>query len=193
MYCYSVFRNSCGSPILSPSGNRSVFFIFLSSVLHYASYLRLKVILVGDTNIDILAENTQQIEFVTLVRYNVIQTPTRVTAILFTLLGSCTTHFHSDDILLGTITAGISDHTPIYCISPNINERNSQTVSRTYRYISEETLNTFYDSLVAQNWNVVLSESNSNKSYDIFFETMLSCYRIKESGKLGLRNNFFTA
>lgn len=68
----------------------------------------------------------------------------------------------------------ISDH--ICCILLKIDKRNDRMVCRTFRYITEETLNTFYDSLVAQNWSDDLFESKPNILYDVVFETILSCY-----------------
>lgn len=162
------------------------------------------MIIVGDINIDLLVENTHQVEFLTLIQsfacFNRINTPTRVTATSSTLLDPCITNVHPDDVLSGVITAGISDHMPIFCILPKLKKVNNTPVSRLYRYISEEALNTFYALLQEQNWENVLCERNPDKAYNLFYETLKDSYETsfplrskKQTGELeshGSRRNY---
>lgn len=107
-----------------PDGKKCTFFEFVCSVLQYTSSLRLKVIIVVDENIDLLVENTHQVEFLTFIQsfacFTRINSPTRVTDTSSTLLDPCITNFHSHDVLSGVITAGISYHMPIclvFCLN----------------------------------------------------------------------------
>lgn len=149
-----------------------------------------QLILGGDFNIDMLANNNTTIEFNTLLNVhsceNVIMSPTRITTESETLLDLFITNFKTDSLKSGTIAYALSDHMPIF-ISVNLTPNSQRQPDQTsfYRVINDQTLCEFKERLSILNWEHVFEETDPDEAYEKFLEIFTDIYnasfRLKNS------------
>lgn len=105
-------------------GNKLMFFNFLEQLLHFLSLSSSPFVIMGDVNINILADDTSSKQLSGLINSfmcaNVITESTRLTVQTCTLLDICITNIHPTDCVAGLLSAEISDHLPLFCFIPYV-------------------------------------------------------------------------
>lgn len=136
--------------------------------------------ILGDSNIDMIAENTITREYNQLLYSyacsNIITLPTRVTAHSATLLDVCITNVHVSSVTAGVMSSDISDHLPIFCFLPCSEKYKRSAPVHSYRLIDTTTLVHFHSLIGEINWEAELTESDPNKAYNSFFDKLIACY-----------------
>lgn len=102
----------------------------------------------GDINVDMAVDDFWTSELhTTMAAYgcsNHINTPTRITEHSAILFDVCISNLNTSDITTGVLSADISDHLPVYCLTvlgqPNAKKDNSR---RPQRKINNVSLNEF--------------------------------------------------
>lgn len=102
--------------------------------------------ILGDTDMDMMAENTITREYNQLLLLyfyacsNIITLPTRVTAHSATLLDVCITNVHLHPVTASVMSSGISDHLPIFCFLPCSEKYKQSSPVYSYHLIDTTTL-----------------------------------------------------
>ena len=172
--------NTCYRP---PSGDVSVFRKCVKSLLHN-NYTKDKLVYtVGDFNINVLDydknKNVRSI-FDLFFRFNhvpLINKPTRITKTNATAIDHIVTNnFMDDNFETGIIKSDISDHYPIFVLSPKtINNTESNTVIFK-RNINEKTINNFKTKLANTDWSFIYNFIDSNNAYEYFLKIFKKLY-----------------
>lgn len=107
-----------------PLGNKLTFCNFLEQLLHFLSLSSSPFVIMGDVNINMMADDTSSKQLSGLINSfmcaNVITEPTRLTVQTCTLLDICITNIHPTDCVAGLLSAEISDHLPLFCFIPYV-------------------------------------------------------------------------
>lgn len=164
-----------------PDGNLSEFFTFLEAIFSFVNINQYSLILGGDLNIDMLTKTPKQGELSAILDshflFNVITTPTRITATSETLIDLFITNLAINDLFSGTINVTLSDHLPIYLVTDTYNTAKEFTVNIIYQDINAVTLSQFRDELARTSWNAVFACSTADTAYDHFIEIFSSVYK----------------
>ena len=169
-----------GNIYRSPSFNSITDFSqSLSSIVERINSENKDVIIVGDTNIDLIKSNTNKetSDFLDCMISNdlfpKITIPTRVTHTSATLIDHIYTNNKNPTTIAGTLKTDISDHfsnfifykwTPIRIIPKLV----------TYRNYSTEAIEKFKNALQETNWESILNDTNTNSAYDKFLDIYTS-------------------
>lgn len=106
-----------------PRGEVSVFFSFLDSLFEFVNHYKYHIILGGDFNINLMADNPNKATFESLLDIhncqNVITSPTRLATTTETLIDVFITNFDETRVNSSVINYCLSDHLPIF-ISVNV-------------------------------------------------------------------------
>lgn len=163
-----------------PCGSKAQFFAFLENMLHTFSNTRNSIVLMGDMNINMLADDPYSKELDALISTytcrNLIASATRLTPQSATLLDLCITNVSSPNVSAGLISTDISDHLPIFCLVPTRQKREKNSPTPSYHEITPDTLECFRSLIFASNWTSVFSEPDPNKAYSLFLRTVKACY-----------------
>lgn len=163
-----------------PSRPLSVFLQFLERLSEYLLSLNLQVAIVGDFNINMLvsdAASTDLLELISSVGLtNVIDVATRVTNTSHSLIDLCLTRSLDGCMCAGVLSAGISDHMPVFCFLPGANACQSAVEKVFRRFINERSCGMFRQTLSTLTWANVLNTANPNEAYDLFLEVFTEAY-----------------
>ena len=86
-------------------------------------------------------------------------------------------HFLNNDMHSGIITAGISDHFPIFLISKDLMlDSSNESMHITKREINDKSIAYFKILLSIVNWKHVRNENSPSNTYDEFLRNYLSLY-----------------
>lgn len=186
-----------------PSGDIEIFFDTLLKILDSISNQKLlrSVVICGDFNIDFLQESKQvDICRQILLSYNftiVIQEPTRITHASATCIDNFFTNFvHDRYDVQGT---PLSDHTYQILSFGADSALPQQPVYREYRDLTEPSMIMFLAQLGKESWKEVMSESDPNKAFEMFystyayyFELVFPIKKIKSGNITQKRSNWIT-
>ena len=103
-----------------------------------------------------------------------ISKPTRVTELSATLIDNICLNSTRPPETAGIVLSDISDHYPIYTLSPINNKSNSSKKYITKRIITEENLSNFQNSLDIADWSTVHQTQDVNVSFDNFMRIIKS-------------------
>ena len=163
-----------------PNSNLNDFMSYLQNVLSDPIFSNKDSYLVGDFNIDLMkcdSSNAPQ-EFIELLMTAsfspLISKPTRVTELSATLIDNIFTNNTPPPETAGIVLSDISDHYPIFTLSPMNNKSNSPRKYATKRRITEENLSNFQNSLDIADWSTVYQTQDVNVSFDNFMRIIKS-------------------
>jgi hypothetical protein len=162
----------------SPSYNSvEEFTSYLKNTFDLLSDENKEIILLGDTNIDLLKYGTNQL----ISRYldslisssfcPVITVPTRTTSTSATLIDHIFKKQSDCKYLGGTLLNDISDHYPNFMYLFLNNKKRTNPKYVTYRPFTDRNIQSFKADLMTHNWNNVLDITNPCHSYDEFVQT----------------------
>ena len=142
------------------------------------------IYLVGDTNLNLIDYETNikvknylnllfQKNFI-----SVINKPTRVSRINATIIDHINTnHFLNNYMHSGIITAGISDHFPIFLILKDlILDSSNEPIHITKREVNDKSIAYFKTPLSIVDWKHVLNENSPNNAYNEFLRIFFGLY-----------------
>lgn len=165
-----------------PAGSVSVFLSFMETFFGWINDNRLKLVLGGDVNINMLNETSTQRQFQSLLDsnalINTITTPTRFTPDSASLIDIFVTNMEERNLLSGVIGVNISDHLPIFLLTENMKTTiaTKHTSSTTFQDINPFTLETFRNELSMITWETVFNATDPNEAYDNFLSLFKSVY-----------------
>ena len=145
-----------------PSANVSDFTIELQNIMTGLSAY--KTYILGDMNINFLnyCEHTQTEEYLNMIYTNnflpLITKPTRLTHHSATLIDHIYTNAPNIGIISKIITADISDHLPIFCMTDAQIHRNNQNIY--YRDYSSFNTEAYLNDINSLDWNNIMSGQN---------------------------------
>lgn len=150
-----------------PSGSIRHFYRFLEETFDYSLTNNRKAIYIGDININLLSNQRLSVDFLDMIHShgfeNCITSPTRITDNSESLLDVCLTNDSIDNIFSGTLTLGLSDHMPIFCILPCYSKPYPQSTPPTFvRQIDEKILTHFRDIASNTDWTNVIQVKDPN-------------------------------
>lgn len=155
------------------------FLVLHRKIVRKSFSVNLQTVMVGDLNINVTSGNPMYKDFKEILDThkccNVISVPTRVTQTTEATLDLCITSFDIDDVKPCVLKSDVSDHFPIFCFLPGNSSpcSNEEHLERIY---SERNVAKFADLVSNFNWTVVMKETDSNKSYNIFISSFMSLY-----------------
>lgn len=160
-----------------PSGSVNDFLHLLET--EQSMELKSQVVLVGDLNINVSADNVSYLRFQEIFESygfaNTISEPTRITPTSETTLDLCITNLLIEDLRSGVLACDISDHFPIYCLLP-VNQLRKHEAKTLVRDYSERNIQHFKDPICCQDWDSVLRENDANTAYETFLSCFVSAY-----------------
>ena len=163
-----------------PNSNLNDFMTYLQNLLNDPIFNNKDSYLVGDFNIDLMKCNSMNApqEFIELLMAASfspsISKPTRVTELSATLIDNIFSNSTPPPETAGIVLSDISDHYPIYTLSPINNKSNSSKKYITKRIITEENLSNFQNSLDIADWSTVYQTQDVNVSFDNFMRIIKS-------------------
>lgn len=185
---YEVLSIACADNMFiviyrPPTGSLASFFSFFETILCFASDNKLRPIIGGDLNINMLQQNPMAHELSLLLESNnlknVIIEPTRITLEAETLLDLFITQADAHDIKAGVLENTVSDHLPIYMILKANPQYEKTPPSSTFMVedVTDITLEIFRKRIASINWHDVLVSQNANEAYNIFIDKFISEYK----------------
>lgn len=141
------------------------------------------IFICGDFNIDLFNPTNHQgtDNFINLMLsmnlYPTITRPSRVTNHSATLIDNIFTNDIKNITTSGLFICDITDHLPVFILGEEkyINVKNDKKIMYK-RNLTEESLGALHDELQQQNWDLVFSEQDVDKAYDIFLDIFLTLY-----------------
>lgn len=137
----------------------------------------------GDFNIDLLNPNKHKMteEFInalySLSLYPKITRPSRITSHCATLIDNIFTNDIDNTTVSGLLINDISDHLPVFTVYDSNYTKNKQNNNLTYRRVrTEESMEALKNDLIAQNWEIVYKEKDTDKAYDEFVRIFKNLY-----------------
>ena len=177
----NVYRSNCAHPQLSELQQTNRFLEILSNLQDKLSNFNCESYIFGDMNFDLLKyeENIHARDLLENSFSNgfleIISLPTRVTQATATLLDHIYTNSNKKDFNTSIILTDISDHFPILTIMNG--KKKIEKSSFIYkRKFSEENLNAFKAEFQNIDWDLLYSENDVQKAYDIFYQKFNTAY-----------------
>ena len=150
------------------------FYKFIDPILQSFETSSKEVLLMGDTNIDILKYQQNNLTSSYLDRLishgflPKISLPTRVTHTSATLIDHIFHKLSDTKTYQGSITTDITDHyINFICLELNKSNQNSKK-EVTYRVVNDETINSFNNDLRTTSWNRILNNNDVDEAYNDF-------------------------
>ena len=155
------------------------------------------IYLLGDFNINLLniENHTQSSDFLDLLYSHsfmpLINKPTRVTANSATIIDHIfCNEIHNSRLFNGIFVTEITDHYPIFSI--NISHKMyARPNYYSKRSLTEKNINMFIRKIQDRNWDDVLTNSNTDEAFNIFYSYFLNtyenCFPVKKY-KIGYKN-----
>ena len=138
------------------------------------------IFLCGDNNIDLLNPHKHKSidEFIdtmySINLYPLITRPTRITRNTATLIDNIFTNEMGKNMESGLLVTDITDHLPVFVIYKCDYVNTNTTDSPRYkRLLTERSIAALKQDLLAQNWNTIYDETNTNTAYDIFLSIFM--------------------
>ena len=170
----------------------------LKSLLTSLTGEKKHIYLTGDFNINLLNADSHILtsEFIELMFSTsllpTINKPTRVGRSSATIIDNIfinNTHYNVIDA--GILTSDISDHFPVFCITP-FNEHSSSRVN----YVTKRKYNDLnkakFESRMSEiNWNLCYNESDCQKAFTFFYDNFMECFNYaypRSNVKIGYKN-----
>ena len=167
-----------------PSSSISEFNDSMKSVLCLLSKEDKHVYLTGDFNINLLDADTHipSSEFIELLfSYSFlpsINKPTRITSSSATIIDNIFfNNLHSKSITAGILATDVSDHCPVFCLSPfRASAQLNTCVYITRRLYNERNKTKFISMLDELEWSDCEREEDCQAAFSIFYEQYKSCF-----------------
>ena len=108
-----------------------------------------------------------------------INKPTRITKSSATIIDNIfVNRIHSKSITAGILTSGISDHCPVFCITPLKAAYASEGVlfRGRKRIFSERNKLKFYDMINGVDWGVCMLQPNCQSAFTLFYTKYQACF-----------------
>ncbi len=139
----------------------------------------------GDFNFDLLNLNTHRMTdefFNTLYSLSLhpkITRPSRITSHCATFIDNKFTNDLDNNTVSGLLINDISDHLPVFKVyDKNYKNNNKPNKKQQYRKTrSQETMNAFKNDLLAQNWDSVYRNKDTDSAYEEFLRIFTSLYQ----------------
>ena len=173
-----------GSIYRPPSCDVSLFIDSMYSIMNVLAtkYNNEKVVLTGDTNLDLLkvCENKLTSEYCMMMNsygfLPYIVRPTRVSCHSATILDQI---WYNDDNVVrsGIILSDITDHFPVF-IELNIEPSNINVINFSRRILNSRNKAAFDELVSAFDWSTVITDSDPESSYDTFHNKLSEFYEI---------------
>lgn len=165
-----------------PAGSVSVFLSYMETFFGWINENRLKLVLGGDININMLNATSAQHQFQNLLQsnalINTIATPTRFTPDCASLIDVFVTNMEARNLVSGVIGVNLSDHLPIFLMTENkTTTKAPKRTSATFQDINSLTLEAFRKELSTITWETVFSATDPNEAYDNFLSLFKSIYQ----------------
>ena len=166
-----------------PHSNIDMFVDRLEESLSLISRENKIIYLMGDYNINLLPHALNNIGLrllTTLSSYSLhphINKATRITSITETLIDNIFSNIFNENSQNGILYSDISDHLPIFVISPTIQLLKHESMK--YIYIRKETdanIQSFRADLLSESWVDVFNLVVANDAYDIFLNKLMYYY-----------------
>ena len=186
MECIFVELNACsprnkpiviGAMYRPPNTNISSFVTdHLNPILSHPRIQSKTSYILGDFNVNLLNHSSHPptADFIDAMFaasfLPLINRPTRISNTSSTLIDNIFTNTpHTQHSLSGILTADVSDHLPIFHISKHsFNRQTSNEDTHSYPEINTRTLNNMSRALLAQNWNDVTQNHDTQSAYSSF-------------------------
>lgn len=145
-----------------PSGDLTLFFTKLIQLLHILNSISLKIVIVGDMNINLLVKSKDTNELndilISAGLKSIVKFPTRITKTTQTCLDHAYTNIPKRDcVSVKSIDFNISDHNGVL-LSIKLPDSNLPNPTIFKRLFSELNINNFMNSLSLHDWNNTLSK-----------------------------------
>jgi hypothetical protein len=138
--------------------------------------------LLGDFNIDLLKhdKHSPTQHFIDTLSsagfYPLINKPARITTNTVTLIDNIFTNIHNTDTKTGIWTVDISDHLPVFAISPSNSEKCKSKKIISKQDFSQENINKFKRELRVYDWSFLNEFSDVEVMYNAFLNKFQSLY-----------------
>ena len=166
-----------------PSSNLKMFNTELSEVLSSLDKSK-DVYIMGDYNIDLLRSksHTDTSIFINQMLASsyipLINKPTRVTESTATIIDNIFTNSNEwSNTFRGILPTDVSDHFSIFCIISGQPNKTKANESFHTRIVNDRTLTELKNKLKETEWEHVLNQNDTNKSYDAFIETFQTAFK----------------
>lgn len=165
-----------------PGGNMCAFLSFIDAFLGWINENRLKLVLGGDININMLAPTSAQREFATILTsnafVNTVTVPTRIQPDSASLIDVFVTNVEDPNIESGTIGINISDHLPIFLMTDTTETKHPRrSPGPTFQDINAVTLDLFRNELATISWQDVYAANDPDIAYEAFLTQFISVYK----------------
>lgn len=162
-----------------PSGAMTNFLDFIYEMLEYCEKSGARAIITGDFNIDMLSSSCNKQNFLDQMLSfgyeNTIYVATRITQLTETALDLCFTNC-KNEVCAGVLTAGVSDHLPIFAFFTWAIKQRSPVNPTHYRKINQENIKVFQNVIARESWNGVYNNADPVSAYDIFITKITELY-----------------
>lgn len=149
----------------------------------YSKITNKTVFVCGDFNIDILNphNNKSTDEFVntmySMSLFPKITRPTRITTNSATLIDNIYSNEMENKLKSGILINDITDHLPVFIsYDYNYRKKDREKYKKFKRIRTNETINKFKAELLEYNWEVLYSENDVNKAYELFLNVFQDSY-----------------
>ena len=181
-----------------PNNNINNFLDKLSNELDKISRENKKIYIMGDFNIDLSRssqinpsyhtpnsnrnnnQNDSINNFLNILSsytlYPCINVPTRITPSSATLIDNIFTNSLDKDNYSGVFTFDVSDHLPIFLISPHLEFDFKRSTKKDFRKENSETILALNEDLAKEEWHDVYEENDVNKAYENFINKLIFYY-----------------
>lgn len=188
----------------SPQGNVETFLEKLTDILSVCVFGHKQVVICGDFNMDVLKENKVSKTFIEVLNtYGVratINVPTRtvttVSGTSATAIDNILTNVNDKLYKTSVVVTALADHdAQMIELFPTrtTSTVESPTYNKVYRTMGLKNIETFYQKLTVQSWQIVYNQNNVNSKYEVFadiinclFNVSFPLRKIKTNGKVGL-------
>ena len=154
----------------------------LKSVIDCLSAEKKHIYLAGDFNINLLNTNSHKpsSDFIEILFSNSlfpsINKPTRVTQSSATIIDNIfVNNLLNKSVTSGILADPISDHLPVFCITPIQTNKSKQTFI-TKRIFSDRNKTKFTDLLNSVNWDPCYAQTDCQAAFTTFYNTYKTCF-----------------
>jgi exonuclease III len=184
-----------------PGGNLTNFNNSYCTLLDKLNAEKCETYITGDFNVNLLNSEVHQetASFLNMCfEHNqcpAITKPTHFCNTTSTLIDNIFINKHDHDYNAGLLITDLSDHLPIFYISPNrTNNRKVKKIYKSIRDLSDHAVQKLHNKLIAVDWNVLDNINDVNVCYDTFAQTFESAYNQclpVKTAKVQIHNNSY--
>ena len=177
----SIYRSPNPPPNLTAVEATNEFLNSLDTFLDMVAAKNLNSYIFLGSNINLLAENNQCIQYIDTIMSNgylqIITKATRIQGNSYSLLDHIVTNNIASTELCGTLIDDISDHFMNYVIIP-VNATSRQNVELKKRNFSNENIESFKTALSGLNWRNVTSTDDTNMEFEQFWMDFVTLFEL---------------